>query len=63
MTQAKNPRKAWDLVNEQLFYSTCVVDHLIAFFLAAERRKGADEKRTRIRYQGHIRLYQHKVIT
>ena len=62
MTQAENPRKAWDLVNEHLFCSSCVVDHPIAFFSAAERRKGAGEKRTCIGYQGHIRLCQHEAI-
>ncbi|KAK4441939.1 hypothetical protein QBC34DRAFT_364592 [Podospora aff. communis PSN243] len=60
--QVENPRKAWDLVNEYLFCSACVVDHPTAFFSAAERRRCAGEKRTCIGYQGHIRLCQHETI-
>lgn len=63
MTQAENPRKAWDLVNEYLFCSECLVDHPLAFFSAQERKKREDEKRICIGHQGYIRLCQHETIS
>ncbi|KAK3346963.1 hypothetical protein B0T25DRAFT_553284 [Lasiosphaeria hispida] len=64
ISQAENPKMTWDLMNEYLFCTACLVDHPTALFSAPERtKKGPNERRTCIGHQGYIRLCQHEVIT